>query len=143
MGQAHGNQIESDPHQVFTYQDIKRLYKRFNKLDKDNSGQLEPEEFFDIPALSQNPLVKRVISIFDRNHDGKISFVEFITGLASISTNANDEEKMRFAFMIYDCDSDGYVSNGDLFNVLKIMIGNNLNDVQLQQLVDRTIVKAD
>ena len=61
MGQAHGNQIESDPHQVckfstkaknfaVTYQDIKRLYKRFNKLDKDNSGQLEPEEFFDIPG---------------------------------------------------------------------------------------------
>jgi serine/threonine-protein phosphatase 2B regulatory subunit len=27
--------------------------------------------------------------------------------------------------------------------VLKMMVGNNLNDVQLQQLVDRTIIKAD
>lgn len=27
--------------------------------------------------------------------------------------------------------------------VLKMMVGNNLNDIQLQQLVDRTIIKAD
>ena len=26
---------------------------------------------------------------------------------------------------------------------MKMMVGNNLNDVQLQQLVDRTIIKAD
>ena len=27
--------------------------------------------------------------------------------------------------------------------MLKMMVGSNLNDVQLQQLVDRTIIKAD
>ena len=40
-------------------------------------------------------------------------------------------------------DEDGYISNGDLFKVLKIMVGNNLTDRQLQQLVDRTIIEAD
>ena len=29
------------------------------------------------------------------------------------------------------------------FTVLKMMVGNNLTDLQLQQLVDRTIIKAD
>ena len=46
-------------------------------------------------------------------------------------------------FSIYDMDNDGYISNGELFKVLKMMVGNNLNDTQLQQLVDRTIIKAD
>ena len=138
-----GNGLAGEGQQVFTPRDIKRLYRRFNKLDKDKSGQLEPEEFFDIPALSQNPLVKRVISIFDKDKDGKISFVEFITGLATLSTTANEKEKLRFAFKVYDKDEDGYISNGDLFAVLKMMVGANLNDVQLQQLVDRTIIKAD
>ena len=50
---------------------------------------------------------------------------------------------MRFAFQIYDINNDGFISNGELFTVLKMMVGNNLNDVQLQQLVDRTIIKAD
>jgi len=44
---------------------------------------------------------------------------------------------------VYDVNEDGFISNGDLFGVLKMMIGSNLNDVQLQQLVDRTIIKAD
>lgn len=128
---------------VFTADDVKQLFKKFNKLDTDQSGELEPAEFFDVPELSQNPLVKRVISIFDKNKDGKISFLEFINGLASLSTNATAKDKLNFAFSVYDNDQDGYISNGDLFSVQKIMIGNNLNDVQLQQLVDRTMLRAD
>ena len=84
-----------------------------------------------------------MISIFDKDKDGKISFVEFITGLAALSTTANEIEKLRFAFKVYDKDEDGFISNGDLFAVLKMMVGSNLSDVQLQQLVDRAIIKAD
>ncbi len=40
-------------------------------------------------------------------------------------------------------DRDGYVSNGELFLVLKMMVGNNLKDNQLQQIVDKTIMEAD
>ena len=40
-------------------------------------------------------------------------------------------------------DKDGYISNGELFTVLKMMVGNNLKDAQLQQIVDKTIIFAD
>ena len=40
-------------------------------------------------------------------------------------------------------DNDGFISNGELFQVLKIMVGNNLKDAQLQQIVDKTIIYAD
>jgi len=40
-------------------------------------------------------------------------------------------------------NNDGFISNGELFTVLKMMVGSNLTDAQLQQLVDRTIIKAD
>lgn len=63
-------------------------------------------------------------------------------GLASLYGN-DEEKKLIFAFKIYDIDEDGYITNGELFNVLKMMVGNNLTDMQLQQLVDRTIIKAD
>lgn len=55
----------------------------------------------------------------------------------------DEEHKLRFAFKIYDIDEDGFITNGELFTVLKMMVGNNLTDLQLQQLVDRTIIKAD
>ena len=40
-------------------------------------------------------------------------------------------------------DKDGYISNGELYQVLKMMVGNNLKDHQLQQIVDKTIIHAD
>lgn len=65
------------------------------------------------------------------------------------------------AFKVYDMDRDGYISNGELYLVLKQMVGNNLKvrhrrlskmsrgliiciqDQQLQQIVDKTIMEAD
>ena len=127
----------------FSEQELQKLYKNFSKIDRDKSGTLEPSEFFEIPELANNPLVRRVIAVLDRNKDGNISFLEFVQGLNSLSAGASPDEKLRFAFQIYDINNDGFISNGELFQVLKMMVGNNLNDVQLQQLVDRTIVKAD
>lgn len=46
-------------------------------------------------------------------------------------------------FRLYDVNNDGFISNGDLFHILKAMVGNNLTEVQLQQLVDRTIIQGD
>jgi Ca2+-binding EF-hand superfamily protein len=43
-------------------------------------------------------------------------------------------------FKMYDIDGDGFISNGELFKVLKMMVGSNLTDVQLQQV--REIVFA-
>ena len=44
---------------------------------------------------------------------------------------------------MYDEDNDDYISNMDLFNVLKMMVGENLREDQLQQIVDKTISEAD
>ena len=65
------------------------------------------------------------------NKDGTISFLEFVQGLNSLSAGADNEDKLRFAFQIYDINNDGFISNGELFTVLKMMVGTNLNDVQL------------
>ena len=87
------------------------------------------------------------MSTFDEDKDGTVDFKEFIKNLAifvSKSTDAkNQEDKSKFAFRMYDVNNDGYISNGDLFKILKIMVGSNLSDVQLQQLVDRTILQGD
>jgi Ca2+-binding EF-hand superfamily protein len=48
--------------------------------------------------LAQNPLVRRVIAVLDKNKDGNISFLEFVQGLNSLSAGASQEDKLRFAF---------------------------------------------
>lgn len=38
---------------------------------------------------------------------------------------------MIVAFKVYDMDRDNYISNGELFLVLKMMVGNNLKVILL------------
>ena len=54
--------------------EIRRLGKRFRKLDLDGSGSLSIEEFMTIPDLQLNPLVQRVIDIFDADGNGEVDF---------------------------------------------------------------------
>jgi Ca2+-binding EF-hand superfamily protein len=90
-----------------------------------------------LPELQQNPLVQRVIDIFDADGNGEVDFkgfsstylncdmyyvfffifAEFIQGVSQFSVKGDKESKLRFAFRIYDMDNDGYISNGELFQV--------------------------
>lgn len=76
---------------------------------------------------------------------GSVDFQEFVGGLSAFSSKGGREEKLRcecqrqagekgqpartltiVAFKVYDMDRDGYISNGELYLVLKQMVGNNL-----------------
>jgi len=127
----------------FTPAELERLKKRFMKLDADNSGSIDRDEFLSIPAVATNPLASRMIAIFDEDGGGTVEFQEFVGGLSAFSGRGGREEKLKFAFKVYDMDRDGFISNGELFLVLKMMVGNNLKDQQLQQIVDKTIMEAD
>ncbi|KAM0752544.1 calcium/calmodulin-dependent protein phosphatase [Meredithblackwellia eburnea MCA 4105] len=127
----------------FSGPEIQRLKKRFMKLDQDNNGEIDKAEFLQIPQIANNPLASRMIAIFDENGGGTVDFQEFVAGLSAFSSRGGREEKLKFAFKVYDMDRDGYISNGELFLVLKMMVGNNLKDQQLQQIVDKTMMEAD
>jgi Ca2+-binding EF-hand superfamily protein len=103
-------------------------------MTQDNSGTIERDEFLALPQISSNPLATRMIAIFDEDGGGDVDFQEFVSGLSAFSSKGNKEEKLRFAFRVYDIDRDGYISNGELFIVLKMMVGSNLKDQQLQQV---------
>lgn len=125
-------------------EEVSRLEKRFHKLDLDRSGSISVGEFLSVPELKENPLVKRVVDVFDSDLSGELDFKEFVLGLAQIAVRDHErDKKLEFVFRIYDMDRDGYISNGELFQVLKMMTGKNLTDPQLQQIVDKTILYLD
>ena len=127
----------------FDKEEIERLRKRFMKLDKDGSGTIDKNEFLTIPGISSNPLAARLMDVFDEDGNGTIDFQEFIMGLSAFSGKTSKLDKLKFAFKIYDIDRDGYIGNGELFIVMKMMVGKNLQDEELQQIVDKTMMEAD
>ena len=58
----------------FSQEEVSRLEKRFHKLDLDRSGSISIGEFVSVPELKENPLVKRVVDIFDSDLNGEVDF---------------------------------------------------------------------
>lgn len=90
--------------------EIKRLSKRFRRLDLNKDGSLSLDEFMTIPELQQNPLVKRVIDILDTDRNGSIDFqgivslvmeavyvriIEFIEGVSQFSVRGDKDKKLK------------------------------------------------
>ena len=76
-------------------EEIVRLYKRFQRLDREGYGTISTDAFLSIPELSMNPLIMRVIRVFDQNNDDNVNFVQFASTLAIFSRNAPTQQKME------------------------------------------------
>lgn len=57
--------------------------------------------------------------------------------------NDNLRDRLYFVFKIYDADNDGRISFGDLRIILKMMVGNYIDDVQLDKITTRAFVEVD
>lgn len=97
---------------------IKKAYKRFRATDKDQSGQIDYTEFCEILQVEPSPQAERLFSMFDRDQSGQIDVREFMIGLANF-TGASKEERLKFAFTIFDEDGNGVITKQELLKILK------------------------
>ncbi|CAI9730805.1 B homologous 1-like [Octopus vulgaris] len=137
----------------FSANQIARLYSRFTNLDKNNNGVLCREDFLRIPELAINPLGDRIVhSFFQESNEETVNFRQFMRVLARFRPTKTKlernklnsrEEKLRFAFKMYDLDGDSKISREELLAVLHMMVGTNISEDQLESIADRTIAEAD
>ncbi|KAK6470666.1 calcineurin B homologous protein 2 isoform X1 [Huso huso] len=136
---------------------ICRLYDRFHALDKDDKGSLNRSDFQNISELAVNPLGDRIINAFFPDGMDLIDFNSFVRILARfrpVDQNPKKEpnapepinsrvNKLKFAFQLYDQDKDGKISKSELLQVLRMMVGVQVTEEQLESITDRTIQEAD
>uniref|UniRef100_U5EZJ6 Putative calcineurin b logous protein 1 n=1 Tax=Corethrella appendiculata TaxID=1370023 RepID=U5EZJ6_9DIPT len=136
----------------FTPSQIERLYSRFTSLDRGDCGTLSRDDFLRIPELAINPLCDRIVhSFFADSNDDRVNFRQFTNVLAHFrpikTTKENRlnsrDEKLRFAFRMYDLDDDETISREELLNILHMMVGANISQDQLNSIAERTIIEAD
>ncbi|XP_059621048.1 calcineurin B homologous protein 1-like [Phlebotomus argentipes] len=135
----------------FTPNQIERLFSRFTSLDRGDCGTLGREDFLRIPEVAINPLCDRIVHAFMQDsHDDRVNFRQFVKVLAhfrptkpkKLKLNSR-EDKLRFAFKMYDLDDDDVISREELLNILQMMVGENIEQDQLNSIVERTIIEAD
>lgn len=62
--------------------------------------------------LDENP--QFIFDTFDKDHNGKISFREFVFAY-SLTFPGNLEKKLKYTFELYDMDNDGYLDIDEIY----------------------------
>ncbi|XP_053177542.1 calcineurin B homologous protein 2 [Scomber japonicus] len=140
----------------FSVAHILRLHERFESLDKNETGELRPEDLETVRELDMNPIGDRIVNAFFPPGRDTLDFPSFVRILAHFrpsDTNrpkdatqepANSRTgKLRFVFQLYDLDKDGKISRFELLQVLRAMLGLQVTEEQLQSIAERAIQEAD
>ncbi|NWR49471.1 EFCB1 protein, partial [Regulus satrapa] len=69
-------------------------------------------------GMTDDVVLDRVFSTFDRDNKGCITVAEWVEGLG-VLLRGTLEEKMKYCFAVYDLNGDGYISREEMFQMLK------------------------
>ncbi|XP_072455413.1 calcineurin B homologous protein 2 [Notamacropus eugenii] len=163
---SHGSHLEREPElnlileeTGFSRANLNRLHHRFRYLDRNNKGFLSRMDLYNIKELEQNPLADLIIDSFFPDGGQCVDFQGFVWVLAHFrplegkDSAAQDPQKpeplnsrnskLRFAFQLYDMDSDGKISKKEMLQILRLMVGVGVTNEQLEIIAARTVQEAD
>jgi len=108
---------------------IKQVYQRFVELDVDERGFVSFEDFCFILRRAESETMRKAFDVFDAERIGELDLRMFIVGL-SMYTTSSTEEKLRFAFMMFDEEQREEVSPQEVHELFRGISSHLIEDVR-------------
>ncbi|KHO11622.1 Anaphase-promoting complex, subunit CDC26 [Metarhizium robertsii ARSEF 23] len=121
LSQEQLTELQNSTH--FDKKELQQWYKGSGFLKDCPSGMLSKEEFQKIyrqffPFGDPTSFADYVFNVFDSDKSGSIDFKEFICAL-SVTSRGKMEDKLDWAFQLYDIDGDGKISYDEMLQIVE------------------------
>ncbi|XP_048041991.1 Kv channel-interacting protein 4 isoform X4 [Megalobrama amblycephala] len=105
----------------FSRKELQILYRGFK--NECPSGVVNEDTFKEIyaqffPQGDASTYAHFLFNAFDTDHNGSVSFEDFVMGL-SILLRGTVQEKLNWAFNLYDINKDGYITKEEMLDIIK------------------------
>ena len=128
--------------------DVINASKLFNKIDKNDDGQINKEELYKglkdrLPRKKKKKEVEIIFKNLDMDNNGYIEYEEFIRGAVNKDFFVSDEV-IEFAFKFFDKDDSGEITYDEIKEVFKdSMIKKSKEEISLKKIISEVDRNGD